>query len=84
MTNMVILKITKLTTLVNIIPSIILTKIINFLFLVLFENTGGIHAIKEVIKLTLLFYKAMEAFKKDAENQKKEKQQKEMLNVQKK
>ncbi len=34
--------------------------------------------------MTLLFYKAMEAFKKDAENQKKEKQQKEMLNVQKK
>lgn len=34
--------------------------------------------------MTMLFYKAMEAFKKDAENQKKEKQQTENLNVQKK
>lgn len=34
--------------------------------------------------MTLIFFKAMEAFKKDAENQKKEKQQKENLNGQKK
>lgn len=34
--------------------------------------------------MTLIFYKAMEAFKKDAENQKNEKQQKENLNGQKK
>lgn len=34
--------------------------------------------------MTMLFFKAMEAFKKDAENQKKEKQQTENLNVQKK
>lgn len=34
--------------------------------------------------MTMLFYKAMEAFKKDAENQKKEKQQTENSNVQKK
>ncbi|KAF0818209.1 hypothetical protein KIS4809_3011 [Bacillus sp. ZZV12-4809] len=35
-------------------------------------------------KVTIIYYKAMEAFKKDAENQKKEQQQQELLNAKKK
>ncbi|WP_284521911.1 MULTISPECIES: hypothetical protein [Cytobacillus] len=38
----------------------------------------------EVIEVTLLFYKAMEAFKKDAERQKQENQQTESCNLKKK
>lgn len=38
----------------------------------------------EVIEVTLLFYKAMEAFKKDAERQKQEIQQTESCNLKEK
>lgn len=34
--------------------------------------------------MTMIFYKAMEAFKKDAENQKEEQQQQALLNAKKK